>query len=143
MAMTSTPYVSLMSPLRRLSSSMSVLGISALAPVMAPASSVSVIRSYGRKANAAPAPPAAPLAKAAPEKKVPRQKREPSAYAKFVKAKFTSVRVRIVVFFLPFVCSAFLFEWRVCFVVLGVLFLMIFVHVWCVWCCPVHAFCHN
>ncbi|XRA98074.1 HMG box domain-containing protein [Pycnococcus provasolii] len=73
---------------------MSVLGISALAPVMAPASSVfaAPVRSYGRKANAAPAPPAAPLAKAAPEKKVPRQKREPSAYAKFVKAKFTSVR---------------------------------------------------
>ena len=140
MAMTSS--VSLMSPLRRLSSSMSVLGISALAP-MAPASSVSVIRSYGRKANAAPAPPAAAAPKAAPEKKAPRQKREPSAYAKFVKAKFTSVRVRIVVFFLPFVLSAFLFEWRVCFVVLGVLFLMIFVHMWCVWCCPVHAFCHN
>ncbi|GHP02106.1 hypothetical protein PPROV_000086200 [Pycnococcus provasolii] len=59
---------------------------------MAPASSVSVIRSYGRKANAAPAPPAAAPPKAAPEKKVPRQKREPSAYAKFVKAKFTSVR---------------------------------------------------
>lgn len=132
MAMTSS--VSLMSPLRRLSSQVS---LSFLAP-MAPAfSSVSVIRSYGRKANAAPAPPAAAPPKAAPEKKVPRQKREPSAYAKFVKAKFTSVRVRIVVFFLPFVLSAFLYEWRVCFVVLGVLFLMIFVHMWCVWCCPV------
>eukprot|EP00237_Pycnococcus_provasolii_P005292 CAMPEP_0119195038 /NCGR_PEP_ID=MMETSP1316-20130426/4681_1 /TAXON_ID=41880 /ORGANISM="Pycnococcus provasolii, Strain RCC2336" /LENGTH=56 /DNA_ID=CAMNT_0007190415 /DNA_START=27 /DNA_END=193 /DNA_ORIENTATION=+ len=56
MAMTSTPYVSLMSSVRRLSSQVS---LSFLAPVMAPASSVSVIRSYGRKANAAPAPPAA------------------------------------------------------------------------------------
>ena len=89
------------------------------------------VRSYGRKANAAPAPPKA--ASAAPEKKVPRQKREPSAYAKFVKAKFTSVRVRIVVFFLPFVFSAFLFEWRVCFVVLGVFFVDDFCsHVVCV-----------
>merc|ERR1719253_62073 len=88
--MTSTPYVSLMSSVRRLSSQVS---LSFLAPVMAPSSVFAApVRSYGRKANAAPAPPAAPLAKAAPEKKVPRQKREPSAYAKFVKAKFTSVR---------------------------------------------------
>ena len=136
--------MSLMSSVRRLSMCLSgSSSLSFLAP-MAPASSVSVIRSYGRKANAAPAPPAAAPPKAAPEKKVPRQKREPSAYAKFVKAKFTSVRVRIVVFFLPFVFSAFLFEWRVCFVVLGVLiFVDDFVHMWCVWCCPVHAFYHN
>ena len=127
--MATTP---LMSSVRRLSMCLSGSSSLSFPPCMAPASSVfaAPVRSYGRKANAAPAPPAAPLAKAAPEKKAPRQKREPSAYAKFVKAKFTSVRVRIVVFFLPFVCSAFLFEWRVCFVVLGVLFLMIFVHVW-------------
>ena len=129
--MAASSSVSLMSPLRRmcLSSSMSS-SVSYQVANVAPAFALGgmfAVRSYGRKANAAPAPP---KAASAPEKKVPRQKREPSAYAKFVKAKFTSVRVRIVVFFLPFVCSAFLYEWRVCFVVLGVLFLMIFVHVW-------------
>lgn len=97
--------MSLMSPLRRmcLSSSMSssvCYQVANVAPAFA-LGGMFAVRSYGRKANAAPAPPKA--ASAAPEKKVPRQKREPSAYAKFVKAKFTSVRVRIVVFFLPFV----------------------------------------
>ena len=97
MAMATPSSVSL---LRRmcLSSSSSMSMSSVLALPVAPAgvvSSVFAVRSYGRKANAAAPTPAAKAP--APEKKVPKQKREPSAYAKFVKAKFTSVRVRIVV----------------------------------------------
>uniref|UniRef100_A0A7S2AZ56 HMG box domain-containing protein n=1 Tax=Pycnococcus provasolii TaxID=41880 RepID=A0A7S2AZ56_9CHLO len=91
--MASSSSVSLMSPLRRmcLSSSMSssvCYQVANVAPAFA-LGGMFAVRSYGRKANAAPAPP---KAASAPEKKVPRQKREPSAYAKFVKAKFTSVR---------------------------------------------------